>query len=152
MDFDSPPRSSYLRSYPALPRRRALIDRAETRALIALTLARYGEPQRPQADGIPPEIAPCPATAEAAMEKDGTGDRSQPTTPPFKRRAGPEPRLGVPTAEAAATTETVPPESVRRCEMRRTDSEMRETFRQPPEGESLPEPSPSGSFADLHGV
>jgi hypothetical protein len=78
MGFVSPPRSSFLRSIPALSRRRAHIERAEARSPIALAIEHCGEPQHPQVDGIPPEIAPLYTVAEAVMKKDETGSRSQP--------------------------------------------------------------------------
>jgi hypothetical protein len=78
MGFVSPSRSPYLYSNPAMSRRRAHIERAEACSPITLAVVHCGEPQHPQAEGIPPEIAPCSTVAEAVMKKDGTGSRSQP--------------------------------------------------------------------------
>lgn len=87
---------------------------AETDGPSALVIRNDGEPPPPQTEEIPSEIAPDLSATEAALRKGETRGRSLTYRAAFSAdQQALEPRSAVPTAEAAATNKTVPPESVR---------------------------------------
>jgi hypothetical protein len=91
---------------------------AETDGPCALVVRGDGEPPLPRTEEIPVEIAPYLSATEAVSRKGETRGRNRTYRAAFSAdQQALEPRFGVPTAEAAATTTTVPPESVREIEL-----------------------------------